>query len=126
MGFFHGIKTNEIATAIKPAITGANLPVIVGTAPVNLANDPKINKPVLLYTLAEVYEYFGYVKDIENYTLCEATKVFFELYGMAPVCFINVLDPEVHKVTVTAKEVSIDKANKRFVTELFTFHYGLD
>ena len=118
MGFFHGIKTNEIATAIKPAITGANLPVIVGTAPVNLANDPKINKTVLLYTLAEVYEYFGYVKDIENYTLCEATKVFFELYGMAPVCFINVLDPEVHKVAVTAKEVSIDKANKRFVTEL--------
>lgn len=112
MAFYHGIKTSEQATSIKPSITTANLPVVVGTAPINLAVTPKVNEPILLYTLAEVYEYFGYSDDVETYTLSEAAKVFFQLYGMAPVCFINVLDPEVHKKSVSATEFEIDKANQ--------------
>ena len=38
MSYYHGIKTFERATAIKPAVnTEGCLPVIVGTAPINLA-----------------------------------------------------------------------------------------
>lgn len=118
MSFFHGIKSSELATSIKPSVQTGNLPVIVGTAPVNLANDPKINKPQILYTWAEVSEYFGYVDDIENYTLCEAFKVFFTLYGMAPICVINVLDPDVHKVLISDKSINIDKTNKELVMEM--------
>lgn len=110
---FHGIKTSEQATSLTPAVTTANLPVVVGTAPINFAATPKVNVPQLLYTMAEVYEYFGYVDDIENYTLCEAAKVFFSLYGMAPACFINVLDPDVHKTSVENEVTAIDKSEEQ-------------
>lgn len=116
-GFFHGIKNKELATSIKPSVQTGNLPVFVGIAPVNLATSPKVNVPQILYSWAEVKEYFGYVDDIENYTLCEAFKVFFELYGMAPIVAINVLDPAVHKVAVSNKSINIDKTNKNIVME---------
>lgn len=120
MGFYHGIKTSEVATSIKPAITTSNLPVIIGTAPVNLADEPQVNKPVLLYNMKEVSQYFGYTSDIENYTLNEAAKVFFQLYGMAPVCFINVLDPDNadHKSTVTAQAIEVNDNTKQAIAKI--------
>lgn len=115
MGISHGIQTSEVETSITPSVTTGNLPVVVGVAPINLASDPKVQKPQILYTQSEVAEYFGYVDDFENYTLCEAAYVFFQKYAMAPVVFINVLDPDVHKVSVTDEEITIDKTNENAV-----------
>lgn len=109
MGVTHGINTVEIPTSIKPAVKTGNLPVIIGTAPVNLAKFPKVNEPVLCFTAKEAYENLGYCKDYENFTLTEAMDVMFKLYGVAPVCFINVLDPTKHKKTVLEKVVSLVK-----------------
>ena len=79
----HGVNTSELATSIKPAVTSGNLPVIVGTSPINMAMPtvmgelPKVNQPVLCYTAKEYAEAVGYVKDYENFTLTEAADVFF-------------------------------------------------
>lgn len=100
MAYRHGIYVSEIPTAIVPPVSAsAGLPVVFGTAPVNLAADPTgiTNVPTLCYTYQEAVAAFGYSKDWEKYTLCEFMKSQFALYAVGPVVFINVLDPAVHK-----------------------------
>ena len=42
MAFFHGVKASEVPTSvIAPVATTAGLPVVFGTAPVHLSDDPK-------------------------------------------------------------------------------------
>lgn len=116
----HGVYTSEVATSVtSPVAVSAGLPVFIGRAPVNLASDPTayVNKPVLAYTYAEAVAALGYTDDWENYELCEAIYTLFKLYNVAPVVFINVLDPATHKTAVTnvsialaAGAATIDKA----------------
>ena len=61
MAFFHGIKTSEIDTAVvATAQTTAGLPVVFGTAPVHLAEEPKINEPVICSRWSEAVKHLGY------------------------------------------------------------------
>lgn len=77
--------------------------VYVGTAPVNLvpgyAEKGLVNKPISISTYEGALGSLGYSSDWENFTLCEAIKAHFNntLGNAAPVIFINVLDPAVHK-----------------------------
>lgn len=103
----HGINMKEVPTSIKPAVVAGNLPVIFGTAPVNRATDPKVNKVQILFSMDQVHKYFGYAKDYENYTLTEAADIFFQLYNVAPVVFVNVLDPARHKKSVAEHDVTL-------------------
>lgn len=100
----HGIYMNERETSIKPPVpTTAGLSVFVGTAPLHLAANglDNVNKPQLCYTYQEAVEYFGFNKDFENYTLCEAIYSHFVLFNVCPIVLINVLDPATHKIAVT-------------------------
>lgn len=111
MAFFHGIKTSEIDTAVvATAQTTAGLPVVIGTAPVHLASDPKINEPVICYSWTEAVKYLGYHENWDKYSLCEAMYAEFKLFAVAPVVFINVLNPAKHKKSVASKSVTV--ANK--------------
>lgn len=101
----HGVNTGETPTSIASIIQSGNTAVIVGTAPVNMASDPKVNTPVLCYTETEALAAFGYHDDWESYSLCEAISVFFRLFKVGPVVFVNVLDPAVHKEGVLDKAV---------------------
>lgn len=106
----HGVYTSEVATSITaPVQVSAGLPVFIGRAPVNLTADPMayVNKPVLAYTYAEAVTALGYTDDFTNYELCEAMKVLFKLYAVAPVVFINVMDPEKHKTAVPNASISL-------------------
>ncbi len=109
MAYKHGVYVGEQATSIVPAVnTTAGLPVVFGTAPLHLASDPAAaNRPVLCYTYAEAVAAFGYCKDWKNYTLCEAIYSEFALYNVAPIVFVNVLDPDVHKESVDTTSVTI-------------------
>lgn len=102
-GFKHGIGISETPTAAQAmAQVGADIPVVIGTAPLHLASDPvAANKPVLCNDLFEAVAQLGYSDDFANYTCCEAMYSYFKLYNVAPVIFINVLDPAVHKKTGT-------------------------
>ncbi len=109
MTYKHGVYTSETPTAIVPAVNSvAGLPVVFGTAPVHLATDrAAANRPVLCYSYAEAVAALGYSDDWAKYTLCEVIYSQFALYGVAPICFVNVLDPAVHKATETNKEVPL-------------------
>lgn len=110
MAYFHGVKASEVATSIiTPVATNAGLPVVFGTAPVHLTDDPSayVNKPVICFSFKEAVEALGYSADWENYTLCEAMYSEFQLFGVQPIIFVNVLDPAKHKADVEADEVAV-------------------
>lgn len=116
MAFFHGIKTSEIDTAVvATAQTTAGLPVVFGTAPVHLAADPKINEPVICYSWSEAKKYLGYHEDWDKYTLCEPMYAEFKLFAVAPVVFINVLDPAKHKKSVSSTSITVSRKSATII-----------
>lgn len=119
MAYKHGVYTSETPTSIIPAAnTNAGLPVVFGTAPVHLAAArAEANKPILCYSYKEAVEAFGYCEDWENYTLCEAIYSQFSLYAVAPIVFVNVLDPAKHKAAVANSEVQFNSEKVALVTD---------
>lgn len=115
MSYKHGIYTYEKPTSVAPpVVSDAGLPVVIGTAPVNMAkNGVKVNEPVLCFTYAEAVEQMGYSDDWDKFTLCEFIYSHFVLYQRAPVILINVLDPTKH-----IKESTIDATFVNGKTEI--------
>lgn len=109
MTYKHGVGRTELPTSIgTPVQVSAGLQVVVGTAPIHLAKSNEyVNKPLLAYSHPEAVKGLGYSNDWKNYTLCEVIDTAFSLYAVAPVVFINVLDPEKHKAEVAQKELPI-------------------
>ena len=106
----HGVRVVEEGTEITPPINGtAGLQVVFGTAPVNLAENPAaaVNVPVACYSFQDAKRKLGYSMDFENYTLCQSMYASFLAYAVAPVVFINVLDPAKHKKTNEAKDCGV-------------------
>lgn len=102
MAYNHGIRIQENPTSVgAPIKSESGVPVVFGTAPVNMATSPVVNKPVLCNTFAEAQAALGYSDDYANYTLCQAMDTFFKVFGVAPVVFVNVLDPAKHKEAYT-------------------------
>ncbi|NCC97334.1 MAG: phage tail sheath family protein, partial [Synergistales bacterium] len=109
MAYKHGVFKTEIPTSLIPPVrTEAGLPVIVGTAPIHLGNDPEamsnVNKPQLCYGYDEAVALFGFSREFERYTLCEAIYSQFALFNVSPVVLINVLDPSEHKTVGSVAE----------------------
>ena len=104
IGFKHGIYVNELPTAIVPLTQITTPTVALGTAPIHLAQNPAaVNTPVLCSTLAEFVEQFGWSNNFDDFTLCEVAKAHFTLYNVAPVIFINVLNPLINAKQTTAE-----------------------
>lgn len=111
MAYQHGVRVQEQATSVVDPIQGtAGLQVVFGTAPVNLANNPYgvTNTPVIAYSWNEAVSQLGYSSDFASYTLCQSMYASFKLFGVAPVIFINVLDPTIHKKTNESVDVSVE------------------
>lgn len=107
MAYFHGIRVNEVDTALTATVsTSAGMPVVFGTAPIHLTDDPKkyVNQPFKAYSWDEATKALGYSANWEKYTLCEVMYSQFKLYGVSPTIFVNVLDPTKHKKSVTDAE----------------------
>ena len=119
MAYNHGIRIEEQATSIGAPITGsAGLQVVIGTAPINLAKDPysATNTPLIAYSFAEAVSQLGYSDDFKKYTLCQSMDASFRIFNVAPIIFINVLDPKKHKkdntetsVNVVAKQAKLEE-----------------
>lgn len=107
----HGSFAKEIATAIQSVITTASgISFVVGTAPINQVDETNVNKLVRLTSLKDAVTQFGYDENFEDYTLSEAIFVFLSLYRVAPVYFVNVLDPTKHKIVATPETLTIINA----------------
>lgn len=106
MAYKHGVYVKEAATGIiAPRSVDSALPFVVGTAPIHLAgNGLDANKqtqvPILCLNIEEAALKLGFSYDFEKYTLCELMDLFFNVYNKAPLIFVNVLDPAVHKTAV--------------------------
>ncbi|MBG6243588.1 MAG: phage tail sheath family protein, partial [Candidatus Symbiopectobacterium sp. Dall1.0] len=110
MEYRHGFYRSELATSITPPVhVSAGLIVAFGTSPVNQLNDPAsaVNKPIIAYTYSEAVSKLGFSNNYGKYTLSEVIKVAFGIYGVAPVVFINVLDPKKHKADVADEPVKL-------------------
>ena len=103
-GYRHGIYVSEVATSITPMIVAQMPTVAFGVAPIHLASDPaSANVPVLCYNLEEFVNQFGWSDDFDKYTLCEVAQVFFQLFNVSPVVFVNVLDADKNSKSSTTE-----------------------
>ena len=118
MAYKHGVYKTEVPTSLIPPVRAeAGLPVFVGTAPIHLGSDPEamsnVNKPQLCYNYDEAVALFGFSREFDRYTLCEAIYSQFALFNVSPVVLINVLNPDEHKTggeSATSFEISDGKA----------------
>lgn len=103
MAFNHGSRVTEVPTSLSvPVVASTTLPVFFGTAPINLAESTEyVNEPFIAYEWEEAVKALGYSDDWKNYTLCEVMDAAFRRFNIAPIVFVNVLDPEVHKTSAT-------------------------
>ena len=107
----HGITIRETATALTAPITGYSaVQVVIGTAPINMLEDPAsaVNVPILATKAIEAMEKLGYCTDFSKYTLCQSMYITSNIFQVAPVVYINVLDPEKHKKDLEVTEVTVD------------------
>lgn len=105
----HGVfVTEQSSGAIIPVVAASGLPFVVGTAPLQMAGEPaEIGVPKLVNSWDEAVELFGYSDDWATYTLCEVMYSHFKLYGCSPVVFVNVLDPAIHKTSVSSETAAV-------------------
>ena len=105
MAYKHNIGTNrDTAMPVDTAVSGFGIQVVVGTAPVNLLDDPSsaVNTPILVNSRAEAKALIGESTDFANYTLMQSVYASFRKFTVAPLVLINVLDPAVHKAAVAS------------------------
>lgn len=102
MAYQHGVYTSEIPTSIVPAVQSGTVPVVFGSAPVNLSqrDNPPVNEPVMCMSYAEAVEAFGYSEDW-SFTLSEFIRSYFGDFAASPAILINVLDPATMKTSET-------------------------
>lgn len=100
MSYKHGTYQTETSSDISLPIVLDYGHFIVGTAPLNKVKkeNRKVNEVVRLGTYKEAIQYFGTTYDLD-FSISQAIKVFFELYGVAPLYVVNILDLDKHKTT---------------------------
>jgi phage tail sheath protein FI len=95
--FPHGVSWTDVPTSvIAPVTSFPGLNVVFGSAPLHLVADGKnrINKPNLFNTYQEAVAGLGYSTDWETYDLCEHMDAAFVEFGVAPVVYVPVNNPE--------------------------------
>ena len=108
----HGLFIYEEGTALTVPVTGsAGIQVVIGTAPVNMAEDPSavVNTPILANSATEAKQQLGYSTDLKKFTLCQTMYATSNIYQVSPVVYINVLDPAKHKKALAAREVAVSE-----------------
>lgn len=107
----HGIFIIEDATALSAPVSGdCSVPVVIGTAPVNMAKNPEkaVNVPILANSATEAMQELGYSKDMKNYTLCQMMYITANIFLVSPAVYINVLDPAKHKKAFAEQQVQVN------------------
>lgn len=117
MAYQHGIYIQERDTAVAiPKQSLATIAVAIGTAPVNLVDNPVINKPILATSYDEAVAAIGYSDDWDSYTLCQVVRAFFREFKAGPLVLINILDPKIHKSS--SKTDTFNIADKKVKIEI--------
>lgn len=108
----HGIVINENEDNIAVGTQSeGGIPVVFGTAPVHLVEDPKsaVNRVILCKNIQEAKRKLGYSEDFASFTLCQSMKMSFLEYKLGPVAFVNVLDPEKHCKDFSEQNLTVER-----------------
>jgi len=115
--FFHGVRTRQAPTSLVPP---ANVPSAItmawGCAPIHrLSQEERANVLpggiALLFTQEEAAQYMGIDQardDFNKWGLSEAAFALFVLHKSAPLIFVNLFDPEIHKKNVSSERVNFE------------------
>ncbi len=108
----HGIYAEYTDTEITASKNNTTLPVYFGVAPIHQTTDyeNKVNTPLLLKHRRLALEEVGYSENWKTFTLCEALNLHFIKNNVAPIVFVNTLDPAKHRKS-TNTTVSITFIN---------------
>jgi hypothetical protein len=111
----HGISTSRDSDISVSTTQAAGVQVAVGTAPINLLDNPAdgVNKLFLVKNRGEVKSSLGISTDYANYTLMQTMLASLMKVGTAPVVMINVLDPSnpKHVSVVAGTEYTVTKGS---------------
>lgn len=106
--FYHGVSTRQADTSVSTPVTAdSGVVFVVGAFPAHTVDSGKVSVPIMCQNYGEAVAALGYSDDWKNYPACSAIYAQFKLYGVAPVVFVNVLDPAKHKKTVAEKNYPI-------------------
>ena len=101
----HGIETKRDSNIAISTTNTALAQAVVGTAPINLLEDPEkaVNVPLLVTSRENMRQQLGTSSDYKGFTLMQTCLASLQKVGVAPVVMINVLDPSnVKHVTAVA------------------------
>ncbi|MCL2357470.1 MAG: phage tail protein [Defluviitaleaceae bacterium] len=122
--FKHGVSARQAETSLTvPNVAGSGITFVVGTSPAHMVEGGKVQEPVFGDSYNQAVRQLGY-SDMwtdENgnpyYSLCEVMFTHYRLYGVQPVIFVNVLDPEKHGRTVDAQTYQVVDGRVRLPLE---------
>jgi phage tail sheath protein FI len=106
----HGVTFRELPTSvISPIEATSGINVVIGTAPVHVKDDwaRALNRPILCTSAADAQEYLGFSPNFDLYPLCEHMDSAFRQFGIGPVVYINVLDPDRHSAAGTPTTLTL-------------------
>ena len=107
MSITHGASGSKKTTSVStPVVAASGVHFIVGTAPVQMVNG-KVNEVVMASSYSEAVAAMGYSDNWKKYDICEEIYTAFQLYKVAPIFIVNVLDPAKHKKAVDAKTMTV-------------------
>lgn len=103
----HGIGTKRDAVISVSTTKAEVAQAVVGTAPINLLDDPEkaVNVPFLVTSVESMKQQLGTSTDYKGYTLMQTCLASMQKIGVVPVVMVNVLDPtNMRHVTAVASE----------------------
>lgn len=106
--FKHGVSWSDVPTSvISPveAVPGVN--VVFGSAPLHLVEDgrDRLNKPNLFNSYEDAVKALGYSNNWSRYDICEHMDALFVEFGMYPVVYVPVNDPEAGTSALSPKDL---------------------
>lgn len=108
--FPHGVSWSDVPTSvIAPVAAYPGMNVVFGSAPLHLVANGRdfINKPRIYNRFEDAVAELGYHDDWDKYDICEHMDAVFVEFGMFPVVYVAVNDPEDGKVAITPKDVTL-------------------
>jgi phage tail sheath protein FI len=108
--FKHGVSWADVPTSvIAPVQADVGVNVVFGAAPLHLSKGGKdaINKPLIFNRYEDAVQVLGYSTDWDTYDICEHMNAAFVLFGVFPVIYVAVNDPETGATTLAPKQVTL-------------------
>ena len=109
--FPHGVSWSDVPTSvIAPVEADAGVNVVFGSAPLHLVKTGKnyINVPRIYNRYEDAVAELGYSNDWAKYDLCEHMDAAFVQFGVFPVIYVAVNDPErTGAIALTPKTVTL-------------------